>query len=343
VIVPAFNEEAVIESNVEQIAAFLAGHLQAGKYFEILVVNDGSRDGTAKTLEAMTASRPYLRGLHHERNFGRGRALQTGFLNAQGTFVITMDADLSYSPDHIAKLLAPLEAGEADVVLASAYHPEGRVENVPFGRALLSRVGNIILSRSVGGGIRTATCVVRGYTRQVIESLILFSDGKDIHLEIIQKARILGYRIAEIPAYLKWLPGKRTGAVRGMSLSDLRSLCSRHLFLNFLLRPASLFAVPIAVTFVVFAVVSVQIAVGFSAMLTANWPLDGIVDLYQVLRTHIGEAKISYSVWAISLLLLLQFFSLLFMCKQGNHHYEEALQYFSHIERLLRNRKDTSS
>ena len=278
--------------------------------------------------------------MHHPRNFGRGRALQTGFRASAGQYVVTLDADLSYAPDHIAKILAPLQQGEADVVLASAYHPEGHVENVPFNRALISRMGNKILAYTVGGGLRTVTCVVRGYTREVIDALILFSDGKDIHLEIIQKVRILGYRILEIPATLRWLPAKRSNAAKGMSIKDLWQMSSRHLFFNFLFRPYSMFMIPIGVLSIIVIALGIQLGIGFVWMLNKMPESTGWIGLYHVLREHIIWAKISYVVFGLSLILLLQFVSLLLMSKQSNHYYEEMLRYFAHLEGQLKHRQD---
>ena len=335
IIIPAYNEEGVIEGNLERIATYLK-ELLGERLFEIIAVDDGSHDPTGAILDRMAKSAAWLRVVHHRRNFGRGRALQTGFLESTGCYVISLDADLSYSPDHIERILKPLEKGEADIVLASAYHPEGRVENVPLNRALISRAGNKILAYAVGGGLKTVTCVVRGYTREVIDALILFSHGKDIHLEIIQKARILGYRILEIPATLKWLPAKRSNAAKGMSVGDLCRMSSRHLFFNFLFRPSSLFMIPIGVLSIIVVILAIQIGIGFAWMSSQMPGAIGLMGLYDILRAHIIWAKISYAVFGLALILLLQFVSLLLMSKQSQHHYEEMLRYFSYLERLVR-------
>ena len=184
------------------------------------------------------------------------------------------------------------------------------------------------------------TCVVRGYTREVIEALILFSDGKDIHLEIVQKVRILGYRILEVPATLKWLPQKRSGTIKGMSLKDFCQMSSRHLFFNFLFRPSSLFMIPIGVLSFIVIVLGIQIATGFAWMWGQMPGVSGWMGLYHVLREHIIWAKISYALFALALILLLQFLSLLLMSKQTNHYYEETLRYFSHLERQLKHRQE---
>lgn len=340
VIMPAYNEEGVIQNHIDQVAHYLSKLLGEKQAFEIIVIDDGSRDATGEILERLKSTRNYLRVVHHRQNFGRGRAIRTGFQASAGQYVITLDADLSYTPDHIEKILGPLERGEADVVLASAYHAEGRVENVPLNRALISRIGNKILAYAVGGGLRTVTCVVRGYTREVINALILFSDGKDIHLEIIQKVRILGYRILEIPATLKWLPAKRSSTAKGMSIKDLWQMSSRHLFFNFLFRPSSMFMIPIVVLSVIVAVLGIQLGIGLIGMLRQMPESAGWVGLYNVLREHIIWAKISYMVLGLSLILLLQFVSLLLMSKQSNHHYEDIIRYFAHLERQLKHRQD---
>jgi len=336
VIIPAFNEENVIEDNLNEVAEFLASSLGPDRSFEIIAVDDGSSDNTGKILDRLSQERNYLIALHHPRNLGRGRGLRTGFERARGRFIFTLDSDLSYTPDHITKLLFPLETGQADVALASAYHPKGGVLNVPFRRALTSRLGNWLLSRSLGGELKTVTCLVRGYTKEVIESLELFSDDKEIHLEIIQKARMFGFKIIEVPAELKWRSNKRTKGKKGLSLGDFREMASRHLFFNFLFRPSMLIWLPILILGVVFIALSVMIVIGYQHIL-AQQPMDmSWLRFYLALREHIIFAKISYFGWGLCLLLLFQFTSLVFIAKQSNHHYQETFSFLSRLSRKLK-------
>jgi len=336
VIIPAFNEENVIEDNLNEVAEFLASYLGPDRSFEIIAVDDGSSDNTGKILDRLSQERNYLIALHHPRNLGRGRGLRTGFERARGRFIFTLDSDLSYTPDHITKLLFTLETGQADVALASAYHPKGGVLNVPFRRALTSRLGNWLLSRSLGGELKTVTCLVRGYTKEVIESLELFSDDKEIHLEIIQKARMFGFKIIEVPAELKWRSNKRTKGKKGLSLGDFREMASRHLFFNFLFRPSMLIWLPILILGVVFIALSVMIVIGYQHIL-AQLPMDtGWLRFYLALREHIIFAKISYFGWGLCLLLLFQFTSLVFIAKQSNHHYQETFSFLSRLSRKLK-------
>jgi len=311
VIIPAYNEEAVIASHVTEVAEYLFRLLGRGKEFEIIVVDDGSTDQTGEVLQHLAAERSYLTVCRHSGNYGRGKALRTGFAEAAGRFIVTLDADLSYSPDHIARLLLPLENNEADVVLASAYHADGSVVNVPWKRAAISRLGNWLLSRSLSRhGLKTLTCVVRSYKKEVVDMLELFSDDKDIHLEIINKASMLGFRIVEIPAQLRWKSAKRTAGKKGMSAKSFFSMASRHLFFNFLFRPSLLSMMPIVFLGFIVSVVSIMLVKGYVYFLSQMAPATGLIKYYLALRMHIQEAAISYSVWGLCLLLLFQFFPL---------------------------------
>lgn len=335
VIMPAYNEEKVIENHVTQVADFLEQYLGPDRPFQIIVVDDGSRDSTGQIIDQLASDRPYLLALHHSRNLGRGRGIRTGFASATGWFIFTLDADLSYTPEHIAKMLPPLESGQADLVLASAYHPQGQVKNVPFGRAVTSRLGNKLLSISLGGEFRTVTCVVRGYTREVIDTLVLFSDDKEIHLEIVQKARMLGFRIIEVPAELNWRPVKRTQGKKGLSAANFQDMVSRHLFYNFLFRPSQIMWAPITLLGLLFVLVTAIIADGYLVMLAKQTVDQGWVRYLVTLREHILYAKVSYFVWSFCLLLLFQFVSLVFIAKQNNHHYQEVFSFLSRLNQRL--------
>lgn len=337
VIIPAYNEEQVIVRNITEVAEYLYRTLGREKAFEIIVVDDGSTDQTGQVLQLQAAERPYLRVFRHSDNYGRGRALRTGFEHVSGSFVVTLDADLSYSPDHIARMLAPLERDEADIVLASAYHPEGSVMDVPWKRALISRMGNWLLARSLSDQkLNTLTCVVRAYKKEVIDTLELFSDDKDIHLEIINKTRMLGFRIAEIPAQLRWKPEKRTTGKKGLSLKTFLGMSSRHLFFNFLFRPSLLSMLPILVLGMIVLVLSFTLVRGYAYFLSLTDAATGWMRYYLALRVHIQEAAISYSIWGLCLLLLFQFVSLVFIAKQNNYHYRELFCTLSRISRSLK-------
>jgi len=206
VIIPCYNEEENINTTLDKVGAALKA--LSGEW-EILLINDGSSDSTKETAETYGQSHKNVKVISYSPNQGRGKALRTGFKHAQGQLVCSTDADLSYDATYIPKLFNTLEKNQhIDIVLASPYMKGGSTEGVPLKRLLLSRWGNKMLSFAMGGHIKTITCVFRAYRKEVLDSLNLESDGKDIHLEILSKALALGYKPLEYPAILK---GRKKG------------------------------------------------------------------------------------------------------------------------------------
>src|SRR6202171_1685945 len=110
-VMPAFNEEANLEQSVGRMAAALASQ---ARVFEVIVVDDGSRDGTAGVLERLKAIHPSLRVVRHPVNRGYGAALRSGFAVARYPWVFLMDADNQFDPADVGALLA--RAADADIV-----------------------------------------------------------------------------------------------------------------------------------------------------------------------------------------------------------------------------------
>jgi glycosyltransferase involved in cell wall biosynthesis len=238
VVIPMFNEADNLQQTVDRVAKELGGVPEGD--FEIIVVNDGSLDDTWEIARGL-AERPeygFLRVEGYAHNRGRGFALRRGFAAARGQWIVSIDADLTYSPDQIHRLLDVLRnEPEVDLVLASAYMPGGKVEGVPLSRLLPSRVGNTILSwfmRPSGRLLYTITCVFRAYRRRVLDALDLESNGKDIHLEIMSKALMLGFIYREVPATLQ---SRR----RGKSKFRFKHTATSHLIFALFERPILIF------------------------------------------------------------------------------------------------------
>ena len=322
-IIPAYNESGIILQNVDELAAWMGEH-EAEFSFEIIVVDDGSTDGMGELLDEACAQREWLRVAHHAVNMGRGRGVRTGFATSRGDYLICLDADLSYTPDHIPRLLQPLLNGKADITLASVYHRDGQVINVPRQRVFLSRAGNKILSLGFGGKFSTVTCIVRGYTRQVAEDLELVSDGKELHLEVIQKAQLLGYRIVEVPAVLHWRDRKRGQAKNRKLLPEIAILKMRktvlsHLVFNYITNPGILLLIPILFLLAVIFAGGSTLVVAFAQNLN-------LVDqsVWQTLRLTLLNGQLTLVVVAFAFIFLMIFVGFYFLSFQSKRYFDEV-------------------
>jgi dolichol-phosphate mannosyltransferase len=229
-----YDEESNAARTLADVAAALEGR---GWSYELLPVSDGSEDGTADLLKNLASADPHIRPVSYQVNRGRGYAMRRGFERAQGDFIATLDADLSYSPDHVTRLVqALLDDPDAEMVLGSPYMPGGSAVGVPFFRLAASRLGNLILRESLEQRIYTSTGILRAYRARVLAALDLESDGKEIHLEILSKAQSLGFRVVEIPATL-------TARTRGASHFHMKDTVTSHLLFSLLERPARVFRV----------------------------------------------------------------------------------------------------
>ena len=194
-LIPAFNEGRLFRQNVELIERHVRAR-EAEYRFELIIINDGSSDNTADLAEEFARGREDLvRVIHHSKNGGLGAALRTGFKAAKGDIVIPLDIDLSYSVDHIDRLLAAQRECGAELVLLSPYMRAGKVSQVPLHRLLFSRSANTILSWALGRRLHTSTGMVRSYSRGLLERLSLYSSGMEINLEALHKSILAGARV----------------------------------------------------------------------------------------------------------------------------------------------------
>jgi glycosyltransferase involved in cell wall biosynthesis len=184
IIIPAFNEEGNIDKLLDRIDE---GFRAAGESGEVVFIDDGSRDRTWEKLEAQRARRPNLRTFRHRRNLGLSEALNTGFRNVRGDYVLFLPADLQSDPaEDIPKIMQELRAGE-DVVVGWRI---GRVEAKSF----VSWVYNFLSRRLFGVDAHDLNWI-KGFRREVIDAIHLRSDW---HRYMVVLAAGQGFRVKEI-------------------------------------------------------------------------------------------------------------------------------------------------
>ena len=231
---------------MQKSLGILCGYLQGleEKYkWEIILVNDGSRDATGRLAEEFAATHPQVKVLHHPTNFGMGQALISGFRHSRADYVITLDLDLSFAPEHIARLLEQIRQTRAKIVIASPFLPGGGLANVPFKRRLMTIIANRLLARASRLGLSSITGVGRAYDGRFIRALDLRSAGMDINPEIVYKAKLLNARMSEIPATLDWQFQLSEGPARKSNMRIQRHVIS-VLLSSFFFRPVHFFMLP---------------------------------------------------------------------------------------------------
>ncbi|HEY8279163.1 MAG TPA: glycosyltransferase family 2 protein [Bdellovibrionota bacterium] len=197
IVIPCFNEEEGVPSLAEKILPVLK-ELSSQRPFELIFVNDGSTDGTLAALEKTFAKMPETKILSHPENRNLGAALRTGMSQALQDLVAFLDADCTYEPRILLKMLEQ----DSDLVLASPYHPQGAVEGVPAWRLGLSRSLSLLYRTASGSHIHTYTGMVRLFRRSAFsEFQCAENDFTFVTLMTLWAVRE-NKKIAEVPALL---------------------------------------------------------------------------------------------------------------------------------------------
>ncbi|HTY17711.1 MAG TPA: glycosyltransferase family 2 protein [Myxococcota bacterium] len=186
---PVFDEEENVGPLLEAALA-LAPRLAAT--FEIVVVDDGSRDRSAAIVEALCRSDPRVRLLRHPANRGYGAALRSGLRAARGELVFFSDADLQFDLAELAALLA--HTGACDLVVG--YRAPRRD---PWRRRALAFGHRLVVRALFGLAVRDIDCAFKVFRRPVLEALPLASIGAFVNTELLLRARQAGFRIREVP------------------------------------------------------------------------------------------------------------------------------------------------
>jgi len=196
ILVPVFNEARTVASVIDRL---LTIELPVPR--EIIVVNDGSSDGTREVLDAFPIQGRAVRILHVEPNAGKGAAIRRGLQIARGTIIAIQDADLELDPAQLGALVAPVVAGETKVVYGSRFLA-GRPD-APWLTVLANRTLTLLTNLLFGARITDMETCYKIMRTDVARALELESNRFDIEPEITAKLLLSGHRILELPVYFK--------------------------------------------------------------------------------------------------------------------------------------------
>jgi glycosyltransferase involved in cell wall biosynthesis len=190
VIIPAYNEVQTIQEILKRVQA-------TGLADEILVVDDGSTDGS-RDLLAKYAGEESIRVILHERNQGKGKAVRTGIQNASGDLIIIQDADLEYDPREYPNLLRPIQEGIADVVYGSRFLGAGR-RPVLFWNMVANKILTLVTNILYNNILTDMETGYKLFKRQVVQNMILHAHGFEFEPEFTAKILKSKARIYEVP------------------------------------------------------------------------------------------------------------------------------------------------
>jgi glycosyltransferase involved in cell wall biosynthesis len=332
IVAPAFNEAELLERNIARLLAYCDG-LESQYRWELIIVNDGSSDNTAEVAERLAERDPRIVVLHHPRNRGAGKALSTGIAASRGDYVVTLDIDLSYSPEHVERLLTALREKDAQLVLASPYMEGGELTNVPWLRRVMSVWANRFLRAiSHHGKLSTITSMVRAYEGPYIRALALRSTGLAIMPETVYKTMILRGRIEQIPAHLDWSAQVAKGIKRRSSMRIVRQIISTILA-GFIFRPFMFFVLPGLLLLGFAAWVNFWMIVHFVEALNAPEVAASPGRVSLAVAVAYREYPHTFIVGLLSLMLSIQLISLGILALQSKNYFEEIFHLGSSLRR----------
>ena len=189
VVVPCFNEVESVEQCVERI-------LNEPIVGEVIVVDDGSTDGTGEVLSEL--SDPRVQVLHHEENLGKGAALRTGFALVSSQYVVVQDSDLEQDPSDYAQLVAPLDSGIADVVYGSRFPDRRRLPGQYLMHFWANRFLTVLSNLFTGLRLTDMETGYKAFRREVLQGIRIEENRFGVEPELTAKVVRAGWRMQEV-------------------------------------------------------------------------------------------------------------------------------------------------
>jgi glycosyltransferase involved in cell wall biosynthesis len=191
IVIPCYNEASTLEQVVDKVLSAPVAHM------EVIVVDDGSTDGTAEVLREKVAPR-VARVLFHERNRGKGAALRTGFAAATGEIVLVQDADLEYDPRDYPRLLQPILEDRADVVFGSRFSGGESHRVLYFWHSVMNKLLTLLSNMLTDLNMTDMEVCYKAFRRSVLERITIEEDRFGFEPEITAKVAKLRCRIFEV-------------------------------------------------------------------------------------------------------------------------------------------------
>lgn len=214
VVIPAYNEEKTLALCAERVLAIADEHLA----LEILIVDDASKDGTARVAQELAGRHPAIRVLRHPVNQGKGAALHTGFREATGDFVAVQDADLEYDPRDLRRIIGPLVDGTADVVIGSRFLSTGHHRVLYFWHSVGNRVLTLLSNMFTDLNLTDMETCYKVFRRDVLQRVELREKRFGFEPEIVAKVAHMRLRVFETGVSYSgrtYEEGKKIGAKDG--------------------------------------------------------------------------------------------------------------------------------
>jgi dolichyl-phosphate beta-glucosyltransferase len=247
IVIPAFNESARLGPTLDRVLEFIC---EQSWDVEVIVVDDGSRDGTAELVREYARRSPIVRLVQNEGNRGKGYSVRNGVLHAQGAIVLFTDADLSSPIEEAPKLIAALEEG-ADVAIGSRWvRTDLQTQRQSVARQVMGRTFNLLLRALLSLDFKDTQCGFKAFRRTA--AITLFSlqrtEGWGFDPEILFLANRLGFRVAEIPVVWAHDEGSRIRPVADGMMMMLEMLRIRWAALSGLYETSARISSPQVLT-----------------------------------------------------------------------------------------------